>query len=822
MPAQVTASSQVDPADWNRTPVDELANVAAVEAALDGVTLANARVECKLDSLLASAASAASSRATCLSAIAQTAAVASDDAGELTSLLDVSARSAQSLSTRIKFLDQVAAVSTSALTRVEHVLTLRVCAEGAKTSLSAGDLPTAAAHVHRYLTLDADVRKDPSSLAAVSQMNQSMKELARKVRERTDLVSSGDDSSGSMPTIPSVIGAVKLFVPIGLAEEGLDRFSSFLLSLITRETDADIRSLLMDTSLGEGDGADQPQPHTAALAQVFETMAAYIHDSGDSVLHIFGPFAYVTLVINLQKHCDLQSDKILVRYIEARSMDQVTRAIRSETASARHLDPLLNELSLISQRIAAYFDFLRRRCHDAFSKQVADRSPRDTPVDYSSRPAQGSSALGLPLEEEPVSSKRMVCLDKLEECLESSKLMSWTSKLSSHYTNLEAYFMRENVRKAIRIDERHDETAKTSTAVDDFFFVLQKVVNRSVTYGGSVVALVAMLHHTNECISGDLLVYVRRRLRETENAMERMMNLTASSSSMPSAALTVSYLTEFAKANMSSSTGVDGDQGNHEEGDYDFFVAVNNASVSGDYAMRFRATVEQLAVKHFAETNLADQALLTGPLQQMGELARLLTAAGQQGVSRLSTVLTARIESSTEALLLRTSYMVPDAAYNVDSAAASFSQAFLDEVEAKVLHPTVEERLTEGNWDALVRHSSEWAASAVEANVFLPSKDKADMAGKKFNPLGGIRVDRDVRSMSAYFAAKCRGTSVRDVFARLSQIAMLVNLEHPTEVYDIWGGNAGGMTWRLAPAEVRMALRLRTDFQDDVIKSLRL
>ena len=54
--------------------------------------------------------------------------------------------------------------------------------------------------------------------------------------------------------------------------------------------------------------------------------------------------------------------------------------------------------------------------------------------------------------------------------------------------------------------------------------------------------------------------------------------------------------------------------------------------------------------------------------------------------------------------------------------------------------------------------------------------------------------------------------TVRDKFARLSQMATLLNLESPGEVLDYWGDNADQMMWRLTPFEVKRVLKLRVEF----------
>ncbi len=247
-----------------------------------------------------------------------------------------------------------------------------------------------------------------------------------------------------------------------------------------------------------------------ALARLFEAVVAYLHDCAQEVTEIFGRDAIVELAVSLQAQCDIHSAKILERYLEARRLDEVARAVRADTANARDLDPLLDELTLLSQRIAGYFKYLK----DNYAGEG----------------------------------------DVLTSALEKSSLMEATVQLAARYVAIEAYFMRENARKAIRIDEAPvADDANTSTAVDDFFFVIQKCTQRSLAYGNlAVEPNVAVLRHVASTLSSDLLPYLRRRLRETQSALEKMLGGSSFASALPTAALSVTFLTEFAKANITA------------------------------------------------------------------------------------------------------------------------------------------------------------------------------------------------------------------------------------------------------------------------------
>jgi len=76
----------------------------------------------------------------------------------------------------------------------------------------------------------------------------------------------------------------------------------------------------------------------------------------------------------------------------------------------------------------------------------------------------------------------------------------------------------------------------------------------------------------------------------------------------------------------------------------------------------------------------------------------------------------------------------------------------------------------------------------------------------KFTSFGALAFERDVRGVSGCVGA---GVGVRDRFIRMSQIAMLVNLDEVREVKDVWGS---GGKWRLSVGEVRKVLGMRVEF----------
>lgn len=772
------------------TPISSLDNINAVKQALDQTDILAADLDKHLETQLSETAANATQRAKSLDNVYHVSENVFREADELVGLLSSANRNSESACSQIRQLDAFLTRAESALSWADDILTLRVCSEGAKTSLSADDLTSAARHVEQYLSLSDDVREDPSSATAVSQIEQSIAELSRKVRERCSELLTLDSNL----SISAAIDAVKLFVPIDLKDEGLRLLTDYLCMCIARESDEDVRSLLIDHS-DSNNNPSNDEPHIVAVARLFESVAAYVHDCYPFIIELFDGFALATMIESLQKQCDTSSNRILSRYKEAKEIPEVLRAIRSGTANARDLDAFLNELTLLSQRICRYFDFLKTK-----STLSTESNPNATYEDC------------------------VIISENVSSILSTCELFNSQLDLSSNYTTMEVYFMSENAKLAIKIDESNGENAEISTAVDDFFFVLRNCFQRAMAFGDTdCEVLRVVLQQMSRCLVNDLLGYLKRRLRETEAALEKMLGVSTSSntaSSLPAAGYAVSYLTELATANIRIPTGLEEEQNDSDLPKYDFFTALNNAAVSADYTTRLRGNVEK-NLQNSKTLTTEEQTVLATAVAEITDSARSLVLATEHGVSRLSTVLLSLVSGLVDDNLRRASYVVTEDEYSLDSdATPSFPRKVANELESKILSATLEKRLTEKNWDALVRQVAEWYASKMESYVFLPSG--SDNRGKEFNAFGGLRADRDVRAISAYFSGKSKRNTVRDVFGRLSQLAMIVNLERPGEMYDMWGANAGGMTWRLSSSEVRRTLSLRNDFNASTIRSLKL
>lgn len=111
--------------------------------------------------------------------------------------------------------------------------------------------------------------------------------------------------------------------------------------------------------------------------------------------------------------------------------------------------------------------------------------------------------------------------------------------------------------------------------------------------------------------------------------------------------------------------------------------------------------------------------------------------------------------------------------------------------------------------------------SPVNLNLQVLERLEAAMQLKRFSQLGGLQLDRDVRLMLSTLADLTQ-KPVRDKFSRIAQTAILLGLESLNEVNDVWGEEAGAITWRLTDSQARAVLAQRTDFSPQQVAALHL
>ncbi|XP_039810106.1 conserved oligomeric Golgi complex subunit 4-like isoform X2 [Panicum virgatum] len=235
-------------------------------------------------------------------------------------------------------------------------------------------------------------------------------------------------------------------------------------------------------------------------------------------------------------------------------------------------------------------------------------------------------------------------------------------------------------------------------------------------------------------------------------------------------------------------------------------TALNNMDISSEYVLKLRHEIEELCAEVFHAP--ADREKIKSCLSELGDVSASFKKILHSGMEHLVASVAPRIRPVLDTVAT-VSYELADAEYGENEVNDPWVQKLILGVNTNVawLQPV----MTSNNYDSFVHLIID----------FIVKRLEVIMMQKRFSQLGGLQLDKEVRSLINHFSEMSQ-RPVRDKFSRLSQISTILNFERVSEILDFWGDNAGHLTWLLTPAEVRRVLGLRIDFRPEAIAALRL
>ncbi|CAL4886204.1 unnamed protein product [Urochloa decumbens] len=725
------------------------ASLAAIRALTDAGAATRLLHECvayqrsldvRLDSLLARRADIDRAAASLLRSAPPLLSLAASDAAALKESSSSTAALADALSSRVRHLDAAHSRADAALARAEAALDRSRALEAARRALAADDLAAAATAAHEFLTIDARFPTDDDLRRDLLDIKRRLEGLAR--RRLAAAVDAQDH--------PAVLRLVRLFPLLALADEGLQVYVAYLKKVVALRARADFEHLAELTS------ATQPTSErpdfVGCLTLLFKDIVLAV-DENDAVLReLRGEDGVAYAIIELQECCDSRGTQILRRYADYRKLARLASDINSYTknllsvvgsmASAaggnegpdpREIELYLEEILALTQLGEDYTEFMVNKI----------RGLRDV------KPELGPQAM---------KAFRNGSFNKMEQ------------DLTGFYVIFEEFFMVENVRKAIRIDEPVPDGLTTSM-VDDVFFVLQSCCRRAASTA-SINSVLAVLGGATSLLSNEYQEALQLRMREPNLGAKLFLG------------------------------GV-GVQKTGEE----IATALNNMDISSEYVLKLRHEIEELCAEQVFHAP-ADREKIKSILSELGEISASFKKILHSGMEHLVASVAPRIRPVLDTVAT-VSYELDDAEYGENEVNDPWVQKLILAVNTNVawLQPV----MTSNNYDSFVHLIID----------FIVKRLEVIMMQKRFSQLGGLQLDKEVRSLINHFSEMSQ-RPVRDKFSRLSQMSTILNFERVSEILDFWGDNAGHLTWLLTPAEVRRVLGLRIDFRPEAIAALRL
>uniref|UniRef100_A0A8C7LFS7 Conserved oligomeric Golgi complex subunit 4 n=1 Tax=Oncorhynchus kisutch TaxID=8019 RepID=A0A8C7LFS7_ONCKI len=664
------------------------------------------------------------------------------DASQLSGMITFTCSLAENVSSKVRQLDLAKTRLYKVIQRADDILDLKFCTDGVQTALHNEDYEQAAAHIHRYLSLDQSVielsrQGEESSAvdASLAMLQEAEQRLKVLVVERLDeAVTRGD--------LAQVERLFKIFPLLGLHDQGLARFGQYLCSQLASKADENLL-LAVGGELGERRAA---LVFADTLTLLLEGIARVVETHQPIVETYYGPGYLYTLITHLQQECDRQAQKVVDKFIQQRDyhnkfqilQSSMMKSVPTERIEPRSLDPVLLEVTLMNARSELYLRFLRRRMMADFEVGDATATP------------------GIVQEHK----------HNVEKLLKHCMLGQLMQELIGYYIPMEEYYMRETVSKAVAMDT-YEKGQLTSSMVDDCFYIVKKCISRALS-SSSIDCLCAMI--TQEVLYNKLRQgFPATTLQDIQRGVSSAVSLMQSS-------------LQQGKFN---NLGIDS-------------AEVAKAAFLSDCSKLFTQGVGS-----------GEQAKIDSCLSDMVNTSSKFKDLLQEGLTELNTTAIKPQVKPWISSFLSISHNIEEEEFNEYEANDPWVQQLI--VNLEQLMAEFKAGLSSVIYDTLTSLMTSLVSMEMEKTVLKCT----------FSRLGGLQFDKELRSLVAYLTTVTTWT-IRDKFARLTQMATILNLERVTEILDYWGLNSGPLTWRLTPAEVRQVLALRIDFRSEDIKRLRL
>ncbi|XP_063801941.1 conserved oligomeric Golgi complex subunit 4 isoform X1 [Pseudophryne corroboree] len=753
--------------------IRSLTDLQELEEAYERLCAEEKQVEAELDALLGQQG-AVESKMVALQRMGPNLQLIEGDAQQLSGMITFTCNLAENVSSKVRQLDLAKSRLYQAIQRADDILDLKFCMDGVQSALKNEEYEQAAAHIHRYLSLDKSVIELSRQGKEGSMIDANLKHLQEAEKQLKVLVSEKFDAATKAGDLPQVERFFKIFPLLGLHKEGISKFSAYLCRQVAKKAEENLA-----LALGSEGGERRASLLFAdTLTLLFEGIARIVETHQPILETYYGPGRLYILIKHLQAECDRQVERVVDTFMQQRDYQRKFQQVQSSMIKAssvdkmepRDLDPILAEVALMSARTELYLRFIKRRVTSDF--EVGDS-----------------------VATEEVKQEHQQRLEKLlKHCLLSRSMQ----EVIGYYITMEEYYMRESVNKAVAMDAC-ERGQLTSSVVDDVFYIAKKCIGRALSTS-SIDCLCAMINLSTTMMDSDfreVLCYKLRMGFPATTFQDIQRGVSSAVSIMHSSLQQGKFDTKGIESNDEAKTS--------------FLVCLNNVEACSENIMTLKKNLENDCRKLFNQDFGGDQAKakIESCLTDMASVSNKFRDLLQEGLGELnSTAIKPQVKPWIN-LFLSVSHNIEEEEFNDCEANDPWVQQFIVNLEQLMgefkagLSPVIYENLT----------SLLTSLIAIELEkVVLKST---------FSRLGGLQFDKELRSLVAYLTTMTTWT-IRDKFARLSQMATILNLERVTEILDYWGPNSGPLTWRLTPAEVRQVLALRIDFRSEDIKRLRL
>uniref|UniRef100_A0A182JSD8 Conserved oligomeric Golgi complex subunit 4 n=1 Tax=Anopheles christyi TaxID=43041 RepID=A0A182JSD8_9DIPT len=703
----------------------------------------------------------------------------SDKSRQLSDMINHTATLAESVSAKVRRLDEARSRVSECQQRVHDLIDLQLCSQGVMSAIREEDFEQGAGHVNRFLSMDKTLLQKTAddvsgSITSVSQAVSTLEQATVQIQE---MVNQKFDEAVKRDDLASVERFFKIFPLLGMHNEGLEKFMTYICGKLQVKAAKELRSS-MDIAKAEKRAA---VAYADTLTILLENIARVIEVNQAIIENCYGPGRLVQICRILQRECDDEVTKCVQEFNRnrqtGRRIAQINDYIKNagsgstvghyrkpsgggggsiDKLNAKDIDSLIGEITIMHSRAELYVKFIKRRCANDLEKSSLSTE---------------------------VKQQRLV---ELQTLLQKSRLNTQMQELLSTYLLFERYFMEESVLKAIGLDKL-EEGQQCSSMLDDVFFIVRKCIRRS-NGTQSLDGVCAVINNAASSLEEDYMKALKAPLK---------------------AGYPTGYI-DLAQAYNAFQSSIQ--QGRLQTSDSDqargrFIAALNNADMSTEFIETLWKMMTEETEITFPGMSAREKEKLAsclGGLKSVGDSLKALVDFGFQQLR--SSAIKPRLHPWVDQFLTHNHNLTEEELATYE-ASETFVQFLIVQIDG--LLNSFKVALTPRNYDALV--------SIVTTEITA----RMERAIKKttFNRLGGLVLDQEIRALASFLTG-ATSWSVRDKLAKLLQMGTILNLESVSELPEYWESSSA--SWRLTANEARSILALRIDFKMEDIKKIKL
>ncbi|KAF8479032.1 COG4-domain-containing protein [Russula ochroleuca] len=687
------------------------------------------------------------------------------EASALSSKVSVTARTAERVGGRVRTLDEEMRRVREANDRLQQVMELKSSLSALQSSIDAQDWESATRHCARAMALPEGVINGAFAETSVPSSENPLPPAQTLQDARTHLLQVFTRQFTEATKARDAVATTrffKLFPIIGWEIEGLEAYASFIVDLVKVRPPASAQT---SSSLY----------YITALTALFESIAVIVDQHQPVVESYYGTGKMASVIARLLRECDRVCKGLIEGWEEERAMKRkladVANAnfpsaapsptvgrrptlspLSEEDVNPRDIDKVISEAAGMAGR------------WNLFRRFLVDRLKNDSDDDGENGrlPAShdGLSISASPKTRQPPDSSLHTVSEELKAVESSACNKLFEDLLSTYYIPLEVWYMRSAVDKAHRLSTPDTTSSPaTTTTPDDAFYIFKVVLSRLLsTSAPRVVERTAAA--LRSVIENDYAGTIRRKMDDVYR-----------------------------------NAGVGRGEKVERESRAAFIILLNDLDVSASHMDRL--------VKDLLSSPVIPQ---TFPAEEV-EAARTGISSFLNIVPKFQSTLRVGVEQLFNQLLrpkLRTllADVYKDVSYVLDDDAYAAAE-YQDVVRKRFIKAWG--GLAEGYKDTLTENNYR-LFFGLALDVLIRPWEKL-VLGQKYNELGAVRFDRDLRAITTYLSSQTAFGDVREKFVRLQQIATLLNLDQEEDVDEFYNGS--GITWKLSELEARTIAGLR-------------